>query len=116
MIESQSPFGIGDAILAGFVRVATHPRIFRRPSKTAEAVEFCEQLLAYRRAVLVRPGPRHWNIFASLCRKTQARGNEVPDAWLAALAIEHDCRWITLDQGFARFPDLQIAGPEIKTT
>jgi hypothetical protein len=38
----------------------------------------------------------------------QARGNVVPDAYLAALAIEHGATWITLDRSFARFPHLRL--------
>ena len=32
-----------------------------------------------------------------------ARGNLIPDAFLAAMAIEHRCEWIITDRGFARF-------------
>ena len=32
---------------------------------------------------------------------------DVPDAYLAALAIEHGATWITTDRGFARFPGLR---------
>lgn len=111
LLASGEELAISDVILAGLVRVSTHQRIFRHPSKTGEALAFCAQLLAYRAIVPLQPGLRHWSIFTSLCRATRARGNDVPDAWLAALAIEHGCRWITLDRGFARFPDLQIAAP-----
>ncbi len=110
-LESGAPLGMNDVVLAGFIRVSTHPRIFRRPSKTVEALAFCDQLLAYPAISLLQPGLRHWSIFTSLCRATRARGNEVPDAWLAALTIEHGCRWITLDQGFSRFPDLPTGPP-----
>lgn len=111
LLERGEELAISDLVLAGLVRVTTHPRIFRHPSKTSEALAFCAQLLAYPAKVVVRPGPRHWIIFTSLCRATRVRGNDVPDAWLAALAIEHGCRWITLDRGFSRFPDLRIAAP-----
>lgn len=54
--------------------------------------------------VRVRPGPDHWGIFTSLLQVSGARGNVVPDAYLAALAVEHGATWITTDRGFARFP------------
>jgi predicted nucleic acid-binding protein len=47
-----------------------------------------------------------------LCRRSSARGNLVPDAYLAALAIESGCEWVTLDQGFGRFPELRWRAPE----
>jgi predicted nucleic acid-binding protein len=57
------------------------------------------------------PGPRHRSLFAKLCRQVTARGNTVPDAYLAALAIEHDAEWYTADRGFARFPGLRHRHP-----
>jgi predicted nucleic acid-binding protein len=54
----------------------------------------------------VQPGDRHWPIFIDLCRRADTRGNHVPDAWFAALAIEWGCDWVTLDRDYARFPGL----------
>lgn len=59
----------------------------------------------------VAPGPRHWDLFASLCRRAGAKGNLVPDAYLAALAIESGSEWITTDRGFARYPGLRWRHP-----
>jgi predicted nucleic acid-binding protein len=66
-----------------------------------------------RRANCVRltPGPRNWSIFAELCEKSGATGNVVPDAYHAALAIEHGCEFITTDRGFDRFPGLRWRHP-----
>jgi predicted nucleic acid-binding protein len=64
-------------------------------------------VLAGPGAVRVRPGSRHWGIFSRLCREVGARGNVVPDAFHAALAIEHGATWVTTDRGFARFPGLR---------
>ncbi|MEK7767726.1 MAG: PIN domain-containing protein, partial [bacterium] len=63
-------------------------------------------LRAEPQCVLASPGPRHWGLFMDLCRKADARGNLVPDAWLAALAIESGCELVTTDRDFARFPGL----------
>ncbi|HEY4001269.1 MAG TPA: PIN domain-containing protein [Candidatus Xenobia bacterium] len=41
----------------------------------------------------------------------QATGNLVQDAWLAALALESGCEWITLDAEFKRFPGLRSRRP-----
>jgi hypothetical protein len=60
---------------------------------------------------MVRPGPRHWSIFARFCREIGARGNLVPDAFLAALAIEAGCEIITCDRDFARFTGLRWRHP-----
>ncbi|MEN6506639.1 MAG: PIN domain-containing protein [Planctomycetaceae bacterium] len=62
-------------------------------------------------AVSVAPGSRHWQIFTDLCRQTEARGNIIADAYLAALAIESGCEWISTDRDYARFPDLKWRHP-----
>ena len=59
----------------------------------------------------IAPGPRHWGIFAGLCRTTGVRGNLVPDAYLAALAIESGSEWISTDRDYARFPGLRWRHP-----
>jgi hypothetical protein len=53
----------------------------------------------------------HWEIFASLCRSSESRGNIVADAYLAALAIETGSEWITTDRDFSRFADLRWRHP-----
>ncbi|HJU85836.1 MAG TPA: PIN domain-containing protein [Gemmatimonadota bacterium] len=57
------------------------------------------------------PGRRHWSIFAELCVTAGARGNLVPDAWLAAVAIESGAEWLTTDRDYARFPGLRWRHP-----
>jgi hypothetical protein len=61
--------------------------------------------------VPITPAARHWDIFMRLCRETDARGNLVPDAWLAALAIEAGCEFITSDRDYARFQTLRWRHP-----
>jgi toxin-antitoxin system PIN domain toxin len=108
---SPEPFGICDLVLSGFLRVATHPRIFDPPAPTEEAIAFANAVRAQPNAVVVRPGPRHWGIFTGLCEAVGARGNLVPDAYLAALAIETGSEWVTTDRDFSRFPGLRWRHP-----
>src|SRR5271165_1176317 len=61
--------------------------------------------------VSVVPGDRHWQIFIELCRQVGARGNLVPDAFLAAMAIEQGATWVSADRGFAGFPRLRWSHP-----
>jgi len=105
------PFAVSDHVLAGFVRVVTHPRVFDPPTPAALAIEFADRLHSDPHAVPVAPGPRHWSIFKDLCRTADARGNLVADAYLAALAIECGCEWVSLDRDFARFADLRWRQP-----
>jgi toxin-antitoxin system PIN domain toxin len=110
-LASERRFGVSELALSGFVRIVTNRRIFREPSTTDLALAFCADLLGSPTAVGVRPGPRHWQIFDGLCRTVDARANLVPDAYLAALAIEHGAEWITNDRDFARFAGLRWRTP-----
>jgi len=56
---------------------------------------------------MVRPGPRHYDLFVEQCRRSNAKGKLVADAYHAALAIEHGCEWVSYDRDFARFDDLR---------
>lgn len=111
LVEGDEAFGLSSLVLSGFVRVVTHPRIFATPDPIEDALAFTQTLRASDGAVSVEPGPRHWEIFVRLCRDANARGNLVPDAYLAALAIESGCEWITTDRDYARFPGLRCRHP-----
>ena len=105
-VNADAAFGLCDLVLSGFMRVVTNPRVFRTPSSLAEALVFADQLRSQPNRIGVAPGDRHWEIFTGLCRSAGAKGNLIPDAWFAALAIEHGCEWITADRDYARFPGL----------
>ena len=108
----QSAFGVSAQVLSSVIRVATHRKIFKTPSILTEVIDYCNKLLSHPNARIVAPGDRHWEIFTGLCIAANAKENLVPDAWFAALAIEHDCEWITFDRDYARFPGLKWRVPE----
>lgn len=110
-VASDEPFGLSELVLSGFVRIATHPRIFDPPAPTSAAVAFADALRSQANAVLIAPGPRHWEIFERLCVAAGAKGNLVPDAYLAALAIESGSELVTTDRDFSRFPGLRWRHP-----
>ena len=111
LVGSDAAFGMADLVLSGFLRIVTNPRIFASPTPIEVAIGFAEGLRALPNCVLVAPGPRHWSIFCRICREAGAKGNLVPDAFLAALAIESGSEWITADRGFSRFPGLRWRHP-----
>jgi len=111
VVDSDAAFGMSDLVLGGFLRIVTSPRIFASPTPVETAIGFAEKLRALPNCVPIAPGPRHWSIFCRLCREAGAKGNLVPDAFLAALAIESGSEWITADRGFSRFPGLRWRHP-----
>lgn len=111
LIASDEAFGVSDLVCSGFLRIVTHSAIFDPPTPLDAALQFLEDIRTQPNCVVVSPGPRHWSIFTDLCRASDARGNRVPDAYLAALAIESGSEWITEDRGYARFPGLRWRPP-----
>jgi len=110
-VNGDSSYACSDVVLSGFVRVVTHPRIYRDPSSLSEALAFAHAVRDQPICRPVFPGAQHWSIFTRLCRQAGAKGNLVPGAFLAALAIESGCEWVTADRDFARFPGLRWRHP-----
>lgn len=111
LFASGEAFGVSDLVLNGCLRILTHPRIFNPPTPPSVALAYVRQVREHPHAVVIRPGPRHWQIFRELCEKTDARGNIVADAYLAAVAIESGSEWVTTDRDYARFPGLRCRHP-----
>lgn len=110
-MNSEAAYGTADVVLSGFLRIVTNQRAFPEPSPLERALQFADNLRSRPNAVTIAPGPRHWQIFTRLCREAGAKGNLVPDAYLAALAIESGSEWITTDRDYARFFGLRWRHP-----
>ncbi len=110
-VAAESAVGLADLLLSGFLRIVTHPRVFNPPTPIERALEFADALRAQPNCVVLEPGSRHWAIFTHLCRRTPARGNLVPDAYLAALAIETGSDFVSTDRDYARFAGLRWHPP-----
>jgi len=110
-LAGDEPVGVSEAVLGSVVRITTNHRVFAHPSSLSEALSFCTAVLGSPMALPVRAGPRHWELFAGLGVAGGARGNLVPDAQLAALAIEHGATLVTDDRGMHRWPGVDILHP-----
>ncbi|HKY16982.1 MAG TPA: TA system VapC family ribonuclease toxin [Microthrixaceae bacterium] len=107
----SEPLAVPGIVVSGFLRVVTHPRVFVEPTPVAEALGFVDALLASPASTWAEPGPRHQRIFLDLCAEMELRGNDVPDAYIAAIVIELGASLVTSDVGFARFPSLRWERP-----
>jgi len=110
-INSDQAYGLSDLVLSRFLQIVTHPRIFKLPTDWDDALCFAAQVRSQPNCVVVTPGARHWEIFIQLCRAAGVEGNLVPDAYLAAMAIESGSEWITTDREYSRFPGLRWRHP-----
>lgn len=111
LLNGEGSFGVSDLVLSSFLRIATHPGILDPPAAFEAALKFAETLRNAPNAVPVVPRGRHFEIFVRLCRETKAKGNLVPDAYLAAMAIESGCVLVTTDRDFERFSGLRHRHP-----
>jgi uncharacterized protein len=111
VVNDPVPYAVSDFALTGMFRIVTNRRIYSKPATTSQALEFAELIREQPQAMVVAPGARFWSIFSELCDKVGARGKLVPDAYLAALAIENACELVTADRDFARFPGLRWRHP-----
>jgi toxin-antitoxin system PIN domain toxin len=111
VLTADAEYGFSDLALSGFLRLVTNRKVYRTPTPVDVAFDFVEAVRGGAGAVRIHEGPRHWAIFTKLCRDANATANLVPEAYFAALAIEHGCEWVTADRGFARFPGLRWRHP-----
>lgn len=102
-LAGHEAVGIIEHTLASMFRIVTHPRIFAIPTKPHEAVAFAHAVLAAPNVQVIRPTDRHWPLFTELVTDQRLRANDIPDAYLAALALEAGATFVTADRAFVRF-------------
>jgi toxin-antitoxin system PIN domain toxin len=128
-VDSQSPFhkparswleevlngpvrvGLPWVSLTAFLRIGTHPRATRHPLAPDEAWGQVSNWLAAEPAWIPEPTPAHAEVLRRLVVDGDLRGNLIPDAHLAALAIEHGVAVCSADSDFARFRQLEWINP-----
>jgi len=97
--------------LLGFLRLATSARVIMRPLTMAAAWQQVSQWLACEPTWVPLPTERHGEVLGRLLAEPGMYGNLVPDAHLAALAVEHGLTLCSTDGDFARFPELKWLNP-----
>jgi hypothetical protein len=100
-------------ILYEFLRVTTHPRVFRAPWSGTKAWAFVEALLASASLGVLIPTERHAEVAAGVIREIPyLSGNFMYDAQTAILMREHGIKTIyTRDSDFHRFSFLEPVDP-----
>jgi toxin-antitoxin system PIN domain toxin len=95
-----------------YLRIATHPAIFEKPLRTADAVANIDRLLALTNVQTVGEQDRFWASYRRVAEEADVRGNLVPDAHLVALMVENGVRTIwTRDRDYRRFPGIETRDP-----
>jgi toxin-antitoxin system PIN domain toxin len=109
--NAAGPTGLTTFVIVAFLRIVTNPRIFARPMDIADACAIVERWLALPDVHILQPTARHWSILKKSAIEAHAIGAIVPDAELAASAIEHGATLCTNDRDFARFQGLRVSYP-----
>jgi uncharacterized protein len=100
-------------VAAGFLRLATHPRVFVSPTPIRAAIDFIDSLLAIPGVEMPELG-REWPTLRELASAHNLAANEVPDAWIAAAVRTIGGHLVTFDRGFTRLlgrSELTILSP-----
>jgi toxin-antitoxin system PIN domain toxin len=110
-LNGPTPVGLPWPTLLSFVRLVSNPRIFEHPQPISKAWKQVDGWLTCPVAWIPQPTERHREILGSFLTDALGRSNLVPDAHLAALAIEHGLTLCSTDRDFARFPNLRWEDP-----
>ena len=98
-------------VINAFIRIGTNSRIYEHPLSLDEALLRVQSWFDQSCVKNVVPSENHWKIFQQQLVDSNAAGNLVTDAHLAALAIELGCVLQSTDSDFARFPKLKWNNP-----
>lgn len=111
MLNGSSRVGLPWQTIGAFVRIATHPRVTRRPLGAEVAWGYVAEWLGVD-VVWVPPATeRTVEVLGGVLQRSGVTGNLVPDAQLAALAIEHGLTVASADSDFVRFPGVRWINP-----
>lgn len=110
-IAAGTSFAVVDLVAGAFLRIATNRRIFSIPTPVDEAFAFLKALRAQPAHVMLAPGSGHLALLEQLCASAEASGDLIPDAQLAAIALEHAGELVSFDRDFARFSELNWSRP-----
>lgn len=103
--------GLPWASLLAFIRISTHPRAYEQPLRAEEAWDQVEHWLGAPASWVPAPTERHAEVLGELIKGYGLTANLVPDAHLAALAIEHGLEVCSADSDFARFTEVRWINP-----
>lgn len=109
--STQTIIALPSAVVLGFIRIMTHPRVFPQPLDPENAVSHTQSWLEMPNVELLTPGPRHFEILKHLFKTIGTAGPLTTDAHIAAFAVETGAVVYSNDTDFLRFPGIRIENP-----
>ena len=111
LVNGSERVGVPWIVLAGFVRLMTHPRMLANPVTPVEAVDYVREWFRFPHVMPINPGVGHLDHFQRNLKAAGVGGNLVTDAHIAALAMEYQAEAHSNDTDFSRFPGLRWRNP-----
>jgi len=110
-INESNPVGLPWAVMAGFIRLMTHPRVLEEPMPVADATSYVRSWLDQASVIVLEPSERFPTIFFNFLTELGSAGNLTTDAHIAALAVEKQAIVNSCDSDFSRFSGLNWKNP-----
>jgi uncharacterized protein len=110
-LNGAGPVGLPWTSVLAFLRLVTNPRVFEHPEPMDDAWRQVRAWLECEPTWLPQPTERHEELLGQFLMLPGMHGNLVPDAHLAALAVEHGLTLCSTDGDFARFDSLRWINP-----
>jgi len=110
-LNGTAPVGLPWESILAFLRLVTNPRLFERAESIAAAWRQVLAWWACEPAWIPQATERHVEVMSAFLALPGVHANLVPDAHLAALAVEHGLTLCSADGDFARFPGLRWVNP-----
>ena len=110
-ISGHERIGLPWQTIGAFLRIATHPRIAEHPLSASAAQDYVDRWLAAPTVWVPPATERTVGAYAQLTKAHHVTGNLVPDAQLAAIALELGVAVVSADSDFARFPEVRWVNP-----
>jgi hypothetical protein len=109
-LSGQDALVLLETTVAGFLRIVTDGRIYRPPTPLDQAVAAIEELLAWTDVEWACPDERHLRTIAEIA--PHAQGPDIPDAYLAAAALNLDATLVSYDRDFRSYRGLRWFSPQ----
>ena len=95
-------------VVTGFLRITTHPKIFRETDPLQDVSDFIDSLLSCP-GVQFQPQGATWPNLRQVCLAQQTTGNLITDAWIAATVMQSGETLCTFDRDFSQLlPSAQL--------
>jgi uncharacterized protein len=111
VLSGQRQVGLAPVCVFGFLRIATHRRVFHEPLSVEDAIERVSGWLARPNVATLVPGRGHLEIAFRLLAQLGTGGNLTTDVQIAAHAIEVNGEVCSNDGDFDRFEGVRRVNP-----